>query len=141
MIDFNYTLLIQFANFLVLLVLLNFLLFKPVLRAIGRREKTLGSAFQKAEGLKEDVDRLEKSYDEGARERRKPALEEREATLAQANKASMQLITQARAELSGELTKVKARVEQESAEVFDALKSDVDKLSAEVAEKILKRSR
>ena len=49
MIDFNYTILIQFANFLVLLILLNFLLFKPVLKALSKREKTIGSFFEKAQ--------------------------------------------------------------------------------------------
>lgn len=140
MLDFNSTLLIQFFNFLILLILLNFLLFKPVLKALDKRSTALGSVLEKADHLKEDVKVLEKSYDEGMKERKKPILEQKDSALAEAQKVSMHLIEQARAELSVELEKVKGDVEKESKKVSDALKAEVGKLSTEVAEKILRRS-
>lgn len=140
MIDFNYTLLIQFFNLLVLLFLLNIFLFKPVLKAINKREKTLGSLFDRVEDVKKETSRLEQAYTEGSIERKKPVLEVREAALAEAHKVSVRLIEEARAELSEELVKVKARVEEESVSISKTLKGEVDKLSTDVAEKILKRS-
>lgn len=140
MLDFNSTLLIQFFNFLILLILLNFLLFKPVLKALDKRSTALGAVFEKADHLKEDVKQLEKSYDEGMKERKKPILEQKDLALAEAHKTSMHLIEQARVELSVELEKVKGDVEKESKKASDALKAEVGKLSTEVAEKILRRS-
>ncbi|MCX5802624.1 MAG: ATP synthase F0 subunit B [Proteobacteria bacterium] len=140
MIDFNYTLLIQFLNFLILLILLNFLLFKPVLKAINKRKKTIGSLFEKAQGIKEEADKLEKSYEEGAMERRRPILEGKDASLSDAHSTSMHIIEKARAELTEELSKVKGEVDRESRKVFDTLKMEVEKLSTGVAQKILKRS-
>jgi F-type H+-transporting ATPase subunit b len=140
MIDFNYTLLIQFFNFLVLLFLLNILLFKPVLKAINKREKTLVTLFDGVEGIKKEAVMLELAYDEGSRERKKPVLEGKDAALVEAQKASMHLIEEARTELAEELVKIKSEVERESKSISDALKGEVEKLSAEVAEKILKRS-
>jgi F-type H+-transporting ATPase subunit b len=140
MIDFNYTLLIQFFNFLVLLFLLNILLFKPVLKAINKREKTLVTLFDGVDGIKKEAVRLELAYDEGSRERKKPVLEGKDAALMEAQKASMHLIEEARTELAEELVKIKSEVERESKSISDALKGAVEKLSAEVAEKILKRS-
>jgi F-type H+-transporting ATPase subunit b len=140
MIDFNYTLLIQFFNFLVLLFLLNILLFKPVLKAINKREKTLVTLFDGVDGIKKEAVRLELAYDEGSRERKKPVLEGKDAALMEAQKASMHLIEEARTELAEELLKIKSEVERESKNISDALKGAVEKLSAEVAEKILKRS-
>jgi F-type H+-transporting ATPase subunit b len=140
MIDFNYTLLIQFFNFLVLLFLLNILLFKPVLKAINKREKTLVTLFDGVEGIKKEAVRLELAYDEGSRERKKPVLEGKDAALMEAQKSSMRLIEKARTELAEELVKVKSKVERESKSVSDALKGEVEKLSTEVVEKILKRS-
>jgi F-type H+-transporting ATPase subunit b len=140
MIDFNYTLLIQFLNFLVLLFLLNVLLFKPVLKAINKREKTLGSLFDNVEGIKADAVSLEQAYEEGSRERKRPVLEGKEAALMEAQKSSMRLIEVARTELADELVKVKTEVERQNKSIYDALKGEVEKLSTEVAEKILKRS-
>jgi F-type H+-transporting ATPase subunit b len=140
MIDFNYTLLIQFFNFLVLLFLLNILLFKPVLKAINKREETLVTLFDGVEGIKKEAVRLELAYDEGSRERKKPVLDGKDAALMEAQKSSMRLIEKARTELAEELVKVKSKVERESKSISDALKGEVEKLSTEVVEKILKRS-
>lgn len=140
MIEFNITLLIQFVNLLILLFLLNFLLFKPVLNAINKREKTLGSLFDKAEDTKQEAVKFEQAYIDGTTERKKPILDGKESALAESRKMSMSLIETARAELSDELAKVRADIERQSKSISDTLKGDVEKLSTEVAEKILKRS-
>ncbi len=72
MIEFNITLLIQFLNLLVLLFLLNFLLFKPVLKAINKREKTLGSLSDRVEDTKQEAAKFEQEYIDGTAERKKP---------------------------------------------------------------------
>ncbi len=138
-LKFDVTLLIQFINLIVLLFLLNMFLFKPVLRAIGRREEALSSSSGQATKLADETLILERTYDEDAKERRKPILAGRDAVLAEAHASSMKAIEQARAELSVELTKIRGQMGEESQAVFEALKKDVDKLSTEAAEKILGR--
>jgi len=140
MINFNITLLIQFLNFLILLILLNILLFKPVLKAINKREKTLGSLFDKVESTKKEAVEFEQAYADGSTGRKKPIIDGKDAALAEARKSSMHIIEQARTELTEELAKVKIEVERESKTISDALKGEVEKLSSEVAQKILKRS-
>lgn len=140
MIDFNYTILIQFANFLILLILLNFLLFKPVLKAIGKREKTIGSLFEKAESTKEEAKMMEKSYEDSAKEKKKPILEAKDATLAEARTASMHIIEKARTGLADELSHLRSDIERDSKKVYDTLKVDVERLSHDAAQKILRRS-
>ncbi len=140
MISFDYTILIQFANFLILMILLNFLLFKPVLKAMNKREKTIGTLFEKAQSTKGDAQALEKSYEEKTKEKRKPIIEAKDATLAEARAASMHVIEKARADLADELSRLRGSIESDSKKVYETLKMDVEKLSAEVAQKILKRS-
>ena len=96
--------------------------------------------FDGVEGIKKEAVSLEQAYDDGSKERKKPVLEGKEAALVEAHKSSMHLIETARAELADELAKVKSEVERESKSISDTLKGDVEKLSTEVAEKILKRS-
>ncbi|MCX5818214.1 MAG: hypothetical protein NTX75_18540 [Proteobacteria bacterium] len=140
MVDFNYTILIQFANFLVLLFLLNILLFKPVLKAIGKRDVTISSLFGKSQDIREDLGNLERSYDEKIKERKRPILESKDALLNEARTNSMHIIEKTRVELSDELTRSKAEIEQESKKIYDSLNMEVERLSTEVAQKILKRS-
>lgn len=140
MIEFNYTLLIQFLNLLIVLILLNIFLFKPVLKVIGKREEALGSLLGKVGKGADDVKEMEKAYDEKAKERKRPILETRETTLSEAHGVSAKMIEQARAGLAEELTKVRADVDRESRETYDRLKGEVDRLSTEVAQKILGRS-
>ncbi|MBA4418092.1 MAG: hypothetical protein C0392_09305 [Syntrophus sp. (in: bacteria)] len=139
-IQFDYTLLIQFFNILILLVLLNMFLFKPVLRAINKRETTIGSLFGRVQGVSEEAEKLEKSYEEIIKEKKKPILEGRVAALSETHATSTGIIEEARRELSNELARVKTEIEGESTRVFDLLKADVERLGAEAAEKILKRS-
>lgn len=140
MIDFNYTLLIQFVNFLILLILLNIFLFKPVLKTINKRESVIGSAFEKAKKLREDIENLQKQYEERAIELKKPIIQERDITITEAHNASMRMIEKAREELTEELSRIKKEIESDQKKVYESLMKEVDRLSSEAAEKILKRS-
>lgn len=140
MIDFNYTLLIQFFNFLILLILLNIFLFKPVLKTINKREGTIGSAFERAKKLKEDVENLQKLYEEKAMELKRPIIQQKDSTITEAHNTSMRIIEKAREELSEELSRIKKEIERDQKKVYESLMMEVDKLSMEAAEKILKRS-
>ncbi|MDR2017300.1 MAG: ATP synthase F0 subunit B [Syntrophobacterales bacterium] len=140
MMKFDVTLLIQFLNILILMILFNFFLFKPVLRVLDKRQKTISSLFDKVENIKTDTVGLEKSYDEQAKEKKRPILEYRDSSMSQAHSVSTGIIEKARKDLSDELTRVKSQIEGESKKVREALMADVEKLAGEAAEKILRRS-
>jgi F-type H+-transporting ATPase subunit b len=141
LLDFNYTILVQFANLLILLILLNFFLFKPVLRVLAKRRAFMQSLSEKV--LEENLDAadIEKRYEDRARERRRPILEQRESTVKGAHAASIKIIEEARRELTSELDKVKERVKAESDAAIQILAGESDRLSQEVVERILKRGR
>lgn len=140
MINFNYTILIQFFNFFILLILLNFILFKPVLKALKKRGSTIKQLADSAQTADTDVKTLGKLYEDMTKEKRKPILEGRDLAISEANVTSVRIIEKARAELSEELSRIRAEVGSESKKAFEALEGEVDKLSTEAAEKILRRS-
>lgn len=131
---------IQFANILIVLILLNAFLFKPVLKALNKRDTTISSLSGKSQDIKQDLSNLEKSYDEKIKERRRPILESKDALLSNAHKDSMHIIEKTRADLTDELTRLKGEIEKDSKKVYDSMKIEVEKLSADAARKILKRS-
>jgi len=140
MIDFDITILYQFVNLLILLILLNFLLFKPVLKALAKREKTVASLAQGAEKTQVEAKDFEKRYDEMTRDKKRPIVESKEAAISDAHAGATKIVEKARLELSDELARIKTEIEVEGKRVYSALKADVDRLSTEVAEKILRRS-
>ena len=140
MINFDVTILYQFGHFLLLLIILNFLLFKPVLRALDKRNSTLQGLADGLEKAKTDTVDLEKGYDLAYVEKRKPILGTRDSIIAGANKEAVHVIEKARNELAVELAKIKSEIEAEGKKVYDSLMGDVGKLSAEAAQKILRRS-
>jgi F-type H+-transporting ATPase subunit b len=140
MINFDVTILYQFVHFLILLFILNFILFKPVLRALDKRQNVIKGLTDGVEQAKQDKIDLEKSYESTFVEKRKPILGGRDTIISEANKEAVHMIEKARTELSEELAKIKSEIESEGRKVYEALRADVGKLSTEAAQKILKRS-
>lgn len=140
MINFDVTILYQFVHFLILLFLLNFLLFKPVLKAIGKRQDAIKGLADGVDKAKEDTRNFEKDYDQTLVSKKQPIISNRDAIISGANTEAMHVIEKARNELAAELAKIKGEIEEEGKKVYAALRADVDRLSTDAAQKILKRS-
>ncbi len=139
MLDFNYTILIQFLNLLVLLILLRFLLFKPIMNALKKRQEAIGSLAAKAEAKGEESQRLGKAYEEGMKEKKKPVIDQREATVKEAHASAMKSIEEARRDLAVELEKVRETVRKEADDVLTSLRTETARLSEDITKKILRR--
>jgi F-type H+-transporting ATPase subunit b len=136
----NITIFYQFANFIILLIFLNFFLFKPIIGALKKREGAIQSLAERVEKAKQDAKDLERQYDEVTQEKKRPIFESKDVALSEANTGATGIIEKARQELTEELSKIKDEIEREGKKVYDTLRADVGKLSAEVAAKILRRS-
>jgi len=134
------TIFIQFLNFLIVLWFLNKFLFKPVLGALKKREDTIQTLAQRVEKAKQGARDFERQYDEVTRDKKKPIIESKDTALSEANTGATKLIEKARQELTAELSKIKGEIETEGKKVYETLRADVDRLSGDVAAKILRRS-
>ncbi len=139
MLDFNYTLLIQFANLLIVLILLNLFLFKPVLKALAKRRAYMQSLSDKVQEEAKNAAETEKSYEDKVRELKRPILDRKDAAMKEAQAASMKVIEEARRDLTSELDKMKERVKTESDAALQRLSGEADRLSQEVVARVLNR--
>lgn len=139
MLNFDYTILIQFANFLILLILLQVFLFRPVLGALRKRKNALDSLAQRVEQLRGDATALGRTYDDSAKEKKRPILEQRESALKEAHASSMKIIEQARHRLSTELDQIKDTVRSEADQALKSLTEKTAQLAGEVVAKVMKR--
>lgn len=135
------TIFVQFFQFLILLILFNFLLFRPIMNAFKKRQAAIDSLSAKAEENRNEAEGLGRTYEEQLKGQKLPVMEERDVLLKEASSASMKMIEEARQELAEELVKVKDAVKAEADKALEALKADSDRLASEVVEKIMKRGR
>ncbi|MGZ3595015.1 MAG: ATP synthase F0 subunit B [Syntrophales bacterium] len=140
MISIDYTMLIQMVNFLLLIVILNQLLYKPILGIIDRRKK-------QAQDMEEEIKRLNKSveermaaYEEKLRQAKTDALEKKIEIIKEGAEEAKGLIEAARSQIPGMMEQFHGEVSKEAAEARSTLTGQSRNISVEIAEKLLGRS-
>jgi len=137
----DYTIFIQFGQLIVLLILFNFLLFKPILNALNKRQGTIDNMAARAQDDRLEAEGMGKAYDEKLKEKKLPILEEQESIVRETHALSMKVVEDARQELARDLAKVKDLSKAEAEKALVSLMAESDRLSAEVVGKIMTRGR
>lgn len=140
MIDINVTLFIQLANFLILLVVLHFILFKPIRQIMQEREQGISAALGDAKNAQKRAQELLDQYNASL------AASKQEATIAyntsfqQGLDAQRDMIAAERAKAGALLDKARAEITAVSASARGELKKEAEKLSQELTSKLLGRA-
>jgi len=138
-IQLDYTLLIQMANFLVLLLILNKFLYKPILNLLDERRRRLEDSEKLVSDLKEKTSRQWEQYEAELQRARMSALAEREKLKAEGSEAERKLLEEAREQASKLMHEARRRLDEESQKAREVLKAQAQTLGLEMAEKILGR--
>lgn len=140
MIKLDWTLFLQFINFVVLMAVLNALLYKPLRAALQARREAIEGSKAKVQDIDEQVQaqiaryeaQLQEARQQGAQARadlRKVAQEEEARILGEANQKSAE-----------KLQTIKAQIENEAGSARQALRNETDALAKEIAGKVLGRA-
>ncbi len=137
--DLDITLFLQLGLFLLTLVVLNSLLFKPFLRVLDAR-------YEKLHGAQHEVERLSKNaatdlevYNARLREARELAQKEREALVAAGREEERRLLAEVRNDIAKQLNAAREQVSRAELEAKQALTADTDALARRMVEKVLGR--
>jgi F-type H+-transporting ATPase subunit b len=139
-IQVNFTLLIQLINFVVLLLILNAILYKPILAKLKERADTMAKDREKALELEQEVQDQENRHQEELAKARQTAAQEKNALMAEAKKGEAEILDKARAEAAAIVDNMKATIQSESEEVRKSLKEDMTPLAQSITKKILGRA-
>jgi len=139
MIDLNYTVWIQMANFLVLIVILNFLLYKPVLKIIEKRNQKIEASKEQVRSLEETIEQKMAAYEEKVRQARTEALLQKEAVKEAGTEQGKEIIGTVREEISRKLEDFKVRLQKETDEARVSLREQTRAIAGEISEKVLGR--
>ncbi|GFO53559.1 ATP synthase subunit b [Geomonas sp. Red276] len=140
MINLDLAFVFQLVNFLVLVLLLNVFLYKPIRKQLADRAGELSGAKQKSAEVDREVQEKLAAYEARMREIRASAADERGVLKKEAAGQEAAILDKARAEATQSLASIKAKVAKETEEARQLLKQSAEALSADICEKVLGRS-
>ncbi len=125
--------------FILLILILKKYAWKPILKALDEREKSIESALSKAEEARSKIEELQNDQDQIIKDAKK----ERELILNEAKKLAEEYRTQQQKivneEMAQKMARVKESIEMEKRAAINDLKQSVASLSVEIAEGILEK--
>jgi F-type H+-transporting ATPase subunit b len=139
-IKLDWTLLLQFANFMFLMVVLNVLLFKPLRAALSARKAVIDGDLAKARSLDEQIQAQVAEYEAKLQEARQRGSQERMALRQTAQAEETRLLGAANEKASQRLHSLKEQVAGEAAAARQGLRGETEALARQVASKVLGRS-
>ncbi len=140
MVDINISLFIQLANFIVLLVALNFILFKPVREIMRERQQGIIGAYTDAKAAQEKVQILQEQYNTSLAESKQKAAASYNTLYQQGLDAQRDMISAERTKASEALDKARAEISQDAQAAKADLRSEADKLAKDIATTLLGRA-
>jgi len=140
MIDINISLLYQLINFIVLLVVLHFILFKPIRQVMLEREQNISSAFGDAKAAQDRMQTLLEQYNASLAEAKLKSAAIYNANYQQGLDAQRDMISAERAKAGEMLDKARAEIAAASAAAQADLKKEAGRLSLDITSKLLGRA-
>jgi F-type H+-transporting ATPase subunit b len=140
MIDINVSLLYQLANFIVLLIALNYILFKPIRQVMREREQGISSAIGDAKAAQERMQNLLEQYNTSLAQAKQKASATFNTMYQQGLDAQREMVSAERAKAGEMLDKARAEVAAAANAARAELRSEAERLSQEITSKLLGRA-
>lgn len=135
--DFDATLPLMAVQFLVLVVVLNAVFYKPLGKAIDDRADYIRTNILQAKERLDKAEKLAKQYEQELGETRRKAQATIAAAQADAQKIAASKIAEAQQEAQAKREQAAQEIDAQKQELMQALEQEVDALSRQILEKLL----
>ena len=139
MISINATLLLTMLNFILLVILLRILLFKPLLKFLDERARTIAESLRQAEENRRCAELLQREEEEIIRSARQKAGEVVVKAVASAHDEGRELVRKAREETQTVFASAQKELAEEADRVKRELRTEVATMVVSLTEKVLER--
>jgi F-type H+-transporting ATPase subunit b len=139
MIELDWTLYVQIINFLVLVVLLNLVLFRPIRRQLKARQDRLAAFEGDISSLSGQSQGLTGELQDKLAEARRQGVSEREALKQDGAKAEASLMEQVKKQVEEEWATVEQKIKADMAKARKSLHAQAQSFAQLLAAKILGR--
>lgn len=140
MISLNFTLFIQMGLFLVLMLILNRFVFKPMAALLEERDKRIKDPAADARGMEAAVEKMRVRYEATLNDAKLRAVEERNRLRKEGTDREQEIITSAYKASEETISEIKGRIEKEVGIARETLRKEAISLSSSMAEKLLGRA-
>lgn len=140
MITLDLAFFIQIINFGILVLVLNFALYKPIRTMLAQRRQEIESARERALSVDQQVGEKVAEYELRLRDAKAEVGAKRSDLMKEAQAAEASLLEKARSEATASLAALRTRVAKESVDARSTLQQKAESLSSDICEKILGRS-
>ncbi|MEK6744895.1 MAG: ATP synthase F0 subunit B [Nitrospirota bacterium] len=140
MIDINVAFFYQLINFAVLLVALNYILFKPMRAIMREREQGISGAFSDSKTAQDRAQALLEQYNVSLAEAKQKAAAAYNTLYQQGLDAQRDMIAAERAKAGELLDKARKEIAEAAAAARGDLRKEADKLSQDISTKLLGRA-
>lgn len=138
LISFDKSLIVQGINFLLLLLLLNYLLYKPLLGKMRERTAAIQRSLEEAQAARAEAARQQEENAARLRSAYQEAAAIREQALKEAAEEQRKLVEAAQAEARRLVETARAQTDAEIRRARDELRREVATLAVAVAEKLIR---
>lgn len=139
MVSVDGSIVLQIANFLLLIWILNMVLYKPIRKILLERKEKMVGMQSDIDGSAQQVQSKEDAYLEGVRQARAAGQKEKEALMQAAADEEKVIIGKINETAQAELKDVREKITQEMGTVKAALEDEIDAFSDAIGQKILGR--
>jgi|YNPMSStandDraft_2_1061718.scaffolds.fasta_scaffold00094_12 F-type H+-transporting ATPase subunit b len=128
------------VTFIILLVLLKKVAWKPIIEALEEREKFIKESLEKAEKAQKEAERLSEENKKLAMKAEEEARKIREENIKELKMLVEKKLAEAEEKANQKIKNAEAEIERKYQEAFLQLKNEVADLAIAIAEKILKEN-
>lgn len=139
MISVDWTLGLQFLNFVILLIILNKLLYRPLQKVMAERREKIEGSHAKAKDLESSIEDKMKRYQQQLNEAKSLANDERIKLKKAASEEETKILSEANGKATSQLQTIKQQVADEAEKAGQVLKNEAESLAGQIATKILGR--
>ncbi|HDZ23019.1 MAG TPA: hypothetical protein ENH70_00595 [Desulfobacteraceae bacterium] len=140
MLQIDQSLLIQIGNFLLLVILLNIFLYRPIRRIIAQRSEEMGSLEEAIREYQDKAEKNEKSIQENMVLARKEGFQVKESLKMEGLEKEKGILQKSSSTVEDKIRKARSEIDSRVSDVRKILDEQVAVFSKELAEKILGRS-
>jgi len=139
MLSIDSSVIIQIANFLILLFLLNIILYRPIRKVLRQRNQEMSVLEGGAADLQAKALEYSNTLEENLANARRLGFRERESLRAEGLELEKKMYQEATASAGGKMEEARKRMELRAGEIRSTLEKEIGLFSQELAEKILGR--
>lgn len=136
----DWTLLIQMANFIVLIIILNAVCYRPIRKMLIERKKKIHGFEESIQGLQGDAAESDQTFQTKIGEAKAKGFQEKETLKQAGQEEEKQLIGEINEKAQADLEAVRAQIAKDAEDARRGLKAETGAFSAAIAEKILGRA-